>query len=510
MMDEDSCSNVTTADFRDSPQRMSPEGAAWLKDKRGISRQTWEKLHVAAGTVFFPEIKRKSKAVFFKYPDGWKARSIEEKAFTQKQGTTQTFWNLEAVLAGPLDQVYIVEGEMDALAMVEAGIPSDRVLAAPSGSALSYVEDALAAGLGRAKGFVWCGDQDEVGLELRVQMAKLLGAARFSFIEWPEGTKDANDFLRADGRDDLLDRVMNGQRDWPIEGLFRLSAIPEMQALIRWSTGFEGWDSKLCLAPGTMSVVTGHPGMGKTQLWTQIWFQTALLHDLVVAVASFETGPKPHLQRALRTLHCRRPPVAFDVQEVAAADEWIDAHYQFIIHPERRPTREWTLETAAAACIKHGARVVQIDPWNRLEANREKGESETDYIGRCLRALYNFARDMRCHVQILAHPSKVDAGRRGTVPELEDIAGSKHWDNMVDQGFVVHRPRMFDDDGNRVCYAELHHKKARFEELGFPTKFGLEFDPDQGRYGTCLLAKAKPKTSKQEAQQAKPEDYDSF
>ena len=119
---------------------------------------------------------------------------------------------------------------------------------------------------------------------------------------------------------------------------------------------------------------------------------------------------------------------------------------------------------------------------------------------------------MRCHVSDLAPPvDRLEADAAAcTVPELEDIAGSKHWDNMVDQGFVVHRPRMFDDEGNRVCYAELHHKKARFEELGFPTKFGLEFDPDQNRYGTCPLAKKKDKSPKQEAQQAKPEDYDGF
>lgn len=489
----DSSSNVTTADFRDSPQKMNAEGAIWLKEERRINRETWEKLPVAAGTVFFPELKRRSKAIFYRYPDGWKARSIEEKSFTQKAGTTQTFWNLEAVLAGPLTSVFIVEGEQDVLAMVEAGIPANQVLGAPSGSALSYVEEALKTGLCRAKFFVWCGDQDKVGLELRTQMAKLLGAPRFRFIEWPEGIKDANDILRSDGAGELLDRVENGQKEWPIEGLFKMSDLPETRDMILWSPGFDDWGGRLSLAPGTLSVVTGHPGMGKTQLWTQIWFQVAKRHDVVMAVASFETDPKPHLQRTLRTLHARRLVTWADEEELAAADRWIDDHYRWVVHPDRRPTLQWTLELAEAACVKCQARVLQIDPWNRLEAAREGKESETEYIGRCLRVLYNFARDMRCHVQILAHPSKADAQNRGKPPVLEDIAGSKHWDNMVDQGFVVHRPRMFDDDGNRITYAELHHAKARFDALGYPTKFGLEFDVDMGRYGTCQLQKKKPR-----------------
>jgi hypothetical protein len=79
------------------------------------------------------------------------------------------------------------------------------------------------------------------------------------------------------------------------------------------------------------------------------------------------------------------------------------------------------------AVIRHGVRIVQIDPWNRLESAREKNESETDYIEtdyilRCLRSLYVFAHDMNCHVQIVAHPAKMGQERRNRSPFLEDIA----------------------------------------------------------------------------------------
>jgi twinkle protein len=135
-----------------------------------------------------------------------------------------------------------------------------------------------------------------------------------------------------------------------------------------------------------------------------------------------------------------------------------------------------------------------------LEASREPRESETDYIGRCLRELYNFAVDFDCHVQIIAHPAKSGDGyRRTDPPELEHIHGSKHWDNMVDQGFVVHRPRMFSDNGDRDFYTEVHHKKTRFDELGYPTKFGIEFQSDTGRFATCKLQKPKPRTKQQRA-----------
>src|SRR5690606_25784031 len=104
------------------------------------------------------------------------------------------------------------------------------------------------------------------------------------------------------------------------------------------------------------------------------------------------------------------------------------------------------------AVVRRGAKVVVLDPWNRLESQRDRNETETEYIGRCLTATYKFAQDMHVHVQILAHPAKMDGPRKGNPPELDDIAGSKHWDNRVDQGFVVHRPKLF-DEGNRCTDA---------------------------------------------------------
>jgi twinkle protein len=151
---------------------------------------------------------------------------------------------------------------------------------------------------------------------------------------------------------------------------------------------------------------------------------------------------------------------------------------------------EWLLETAEVAVVRHGARVLVLDPWNRLESARGKTEAETDYILRCLRSLYSFAQDMNCHVQIIAHPAKMGQERRNQPPILEDIAGSKHWDNLADQGFVVHRPKLFDPkSGARQTQASLFHRKARFPELGFQTVFGIELDLANYRFKPRTLTR---------------------
>ena len=496
-MDKDGFTFATIAESGDSLP-MTPEAEAWLRDVRKISPQTASKLGVGAGFLNSFRIVGSSHAVFFKYPTGWKAKAFPEKDFTQLTGTKAEFWNLDRVLAGPMERVYIIEGEMDACALVEAGIAEHDVLSVPSGTTgLEYVEEALAKGLDKVKRFVWCGDADTVGIELRSKMASVLRVARFDFIEWPEGIKDANDLLRHDGAQALYDLVTFGALPWPSNGLFTASQLPTLPSLTPWSTGFPSWDGKIHLAPRTLSVVTGQPGHGKTSLFAQIFHNIADAYDLKVCIATFETAAKPHYIRALQQLHGRGLLHTFDQAKLAGIDRWIEEHYLWAQHPQRAPDLNWLLDQAEIACVRHGAKIVQLDPWNRLEAARQPKETETEYIGACLRKLYDFAGSYNCHFQILTHPAKSLDQRRGAPPELEDIASSKHWDNMVDQGFVVWRPRMFDDEGNRLYYAELHHKKARFEELGYPTKFGIEYDPDQGRFGVCPLNGKKRSTVEQ-------------
>lgn len=479
-----------------SGPRLSEAAVRYADAKRRISRETLERLGVASGTAFFPTLGRSSEAVFFPYVVGgervnWKAASFPDKAFTSQKGGKLAFFNLDRVIGS--ETIYITEGEWDAASLVEAGIPETQVISVPNGArehkaeddetprGYGYVEEALKMGLGRAKRFVFCGDMDGPGFALRQDMARILGAARFWFVEWPDGCKDANDLLRSDGHDAVRDLVTNGALPWPVDGLYRLDEIPEPPPMTLWDPGFPEWEGKVRLAPGTMSVVTGHPGHGKTHLWAQIWFQVVRRHQVTACIASFETRVKPHHRRILRTLYTGKLEKDMGQAEARRADDWIRERYLWLRHPDQRPTLDWVLDMAEVAVVRHGAKILQIDPWNRLEGARPSGESETDYIGRCLTSLYVFAQDMDCHVQVLAHPAKMDQQRRGKAPGLEDIAGSKHWENRVDQGFVVHRPRVF-EDGQRQTEAVLFHRKVRFDELGYDCKLNLELDLMQGRY----------------------------
>jgi twinkle protein len=458
---------------------------------RGISAATLERLGAGSGTTFFPRrIGGKSRAVFFPYFNAegervnYKAAAFPEKDFIMEAGGKLCFFN-EANALGS-ETVYITEGEWDAASLVEAGIPLENVLSVPNGapegegeSGQSYVYAALENGLNKARRIVWAGDEDEAGRNLRSIMARILGVARFHYIPWPEGVKDANEYILEYGADQLKEICELGPLAWPVDGLFTLDTLPEPPDIKTWFAGFPEWEKKLLLAPQMLSVVTGHPGHGKTHMMMQIWYQICRDYNERAVIASLETRPKPHHRRNLRQFVHQKPEKDMSPQEKREADDVINQHFLWIAPSNGKPTLEWILDMAEVAVVRYGARILQIDPWNKLEGQRDWRESETDYIGRSLDALMEFARDMNCHVQVVAHPAKMDANRKTKPPQLEDISGSKNWDNKVDQGIVVHRPEMF-KDGQRCTEAVVYHRKSRFEELGYPCNLNMEYLIEQG------------------------------
>jgi twinkle protein len=445
---------------------------------RGIRLETLLKLGVKSGTAAFADGKR--EALFWPYVlagevVNWKATSIEGKAFTGMPGGQMSLHHQDDLG----ENVIIVEGEWDMAALVQAGVPIEGVTTVPNGagSGCGYLQDCD----WWPKHVTLATDADEPGLALRKALAHIFGPAVCSFVDWPEGCKDANDMLRSDGPEAVFDLVMNGTFPWPVEGLYRLNELPEPQPMVTWNPGFPEWEGKVMLSPGCLSVVTGFPGHGKTQMWAQLWQQVAFQYDINICMASFETRAKPHHRRTLRSLLNRCSEKDMNENQKRNADQWINEHYLWLQKPDQMPTLDWLLDAAEVAVVRHGAKVLQIDPWNRLEHQRDSRQSETDFIGHCLTRLYTFAQDLDCHVQVLAHPAKRDGKRRDLPPTLEDISGSSHWNNRPDQGFVVHREKLF-NQGVRQTEATLLHLKARFDDLGYPCSLDLRFDPLTSRY----------------------------
>lgn len=264
---------------------------------------------------------------------------------------------------------------------------------------------------------------------------------------------------------------------YAIAGLYGMDDLQERPPPEIWQTGFFDWTGKVYLGAGMVSAVTGLPSSGKTHLWVQIWNYIIGRYQFGMMVAPFECMPKPHYRRYVREIMAQTRERDISPEMLTRTDKFIREHYQFVIHPKETPTLDWFLDMAEIAVAKRGCRVVQLDPWNRMESQRGPRESEPEYIARCLRTCSVFAKDMNCHVQIVAHPAKRDGKRRDQPPELEDISGAMHWWNMIDQGFVSHRETLWTKEGGQCVDATFYYRKAKFEELGHPCAMPISYNP---------------------------------
>jgi twinkle protein len=475
---------------------MDAEILQWATS-RGLSENVLSRMRVEGGAAQFGHETPKA-IVFGYYRDGnrvnYKARRIDTKAYKQEKGGEQRFYNLDKVLDGVKDTVWITEGEMDALSIVECGIAADNgVLSVPTGAPADasdepgdmkkyqYVLDALEGGLSEVSRFVIATDNDSPGRALRSDLVALLGAAKCWFVDFPEGVKDANEALVQWGAEDLKAFLTDGQQEWPIEGIYTLDQVPEPPKLELWEPGFPEWESRVKLAARTLSVFTGIPGHGKTHFSQQIWFNIARKYGIRVALLSAETGIKPHVRKNLRQFYFSKAEFQLTDEEKREADEWISQHFVFVNHPNARPTFPWLCEMIEAAHARHGCRAFVCDPWNKLESNYDRRkQSETQWIGECLDDLLDLTRSLDMHIQIVAHPAKpTDPQARNRAPDLYSISGSAHWSNRVDQGFSISRPKLVDEDGNRSTGCEFYHLKTRFEELGWPCKLPMRLDDNK-------------------------------
>lgn len=433
------------------------------------------------------------------------------KRFWQRKDGRKTFWNAD-VLDDPALQeghaaLTIVEGEIDALTAIDCGFPF--TVSVPDGAPsvrdgenpedLEPDPDPLADRDGkfsfvwnnrdrlkRIKRFILAVDNDAPGRRLAAELVRRLGAARCMFVTYPGGCKDLNDVRRKHGREGVV-AVLHAAKPYPVNGLYRLSDYPEVGDPVVYSTGWPTIDEYLRVFPGELMVVTGIPGHGKSTWVMNMCVNLARLHDWTTAVASFELPTVPALRNKLRLAVTRSAHNAWHRQMISEADGFIQRHFVFIDadpggEDDQDLTLEWLLERAADAVLRDGVKVLVIDPWNEVEHARPKGESETQYVNRSLRAIRRFAIRYQVVAIVVCHPTK-EVGKDGSarVPTLYDCEGSAAWYNKPDHGIVVDVPNP--EHGETVIWV----KKARFSWSGRKGDVTLTYLPEIEAY-ECLHA----------------------
>jgi twinkle protein len=124
-------------------------------------------------------------------------------------------------------------------------------------------------------------------------------------------------------------------------------------------------------------------------------------------------------------------------------------------------------------------RAMVIDPWNEMDHYRPSGLTETEYISRVLTELRRAAREYKCHLFLVAHPTKMAKDKDGNypVPRPYDVAGSAHFYNKADNCITIWRDVM-----NAPQETQVHIQKVRFNSTGKPGVAQLLYDYNKATY----------------------------
>lgn len=481
---------------------------------RKISRETVDFFGLYLGRRWFPAhadlAEGEHPAIVFPYSVGGKIVNrkyrSQKKMFMQEKDALPSLFNIDAVTA--MDRVVVVEGEMDVLAMHEAGYP--QVVSLPNGApAPNVVNDEKrylplethAELLEKVERFILAGDMDAPGLALREELARRLGRHRCWLVTWPEGCKDCNDTLMKHGADAVRQAIEDAE-PYPIEGLYRVTedtllALRRRQKPPTMTTGV-GVLNKILKLPsdGRLIVVLGPPNHGKTPFVRHLAVHTMEKHDRRWAVFSPEMRPWERFAASCaewlvgkRFWPPRGDPSMIDQAEQAMTDEelrnaasWLKRRLVMLVNDAERqpPTIDWLLEMARAAILRDGITDLWVDPWNEMSHQRPPNLREDEYIGQSLQRIIALGNRHGCNCWINVHPVtlRLKPGEKMQPPGPYDIAGGAMFFNKADVMLTVFRPA--DTPLTQVIVRKA--KDYEWGRRGDSTE--IAFDVATGRYST--------------------------
>lgn len=452
---------------------------------RMIKQSTLIKMKIYSDVEFMPQTLKEesvvcfpffldSKLVNIKYRDG-------AKNFKLVKDAELIFYNINAIKKAK--EIIIVEGEIDCLSYMEVGF--DNCISVPNGASarnVEYLDNHIDLFDSIEKIYI-ATDNDIKGIELREELIRRLGQEKCLIVNFKD-CKDANEYLCKQGGLALSNTIKEAI-EIPVSGIVNLTNhYDDIYTLFLKGmekgciTGFETLDQLVTWELSRLAVITGIPGHGKSEFVDFIVVLLNIVNGWKAAYFSPENYPtKYHYAKLCSKITGKRFQNGYiNKDEFENTFDYIEDNFSFI-YPEDDLSFQSIIEKAKYLVKKKGIKVLVIDPYNKIEHLRDKGESETEYISRFLDKLTMFAKQYNVLIMLVAHPRKMDKTGTGeySIPNLYDINGSANFYNKCDYGIVVYR------DFQTVTTI-VNVVKVKFKHLGDGGKIDLVYNFANGRY----------------------------
>ena len=450
-------------------QEVSTKVEDWF-NTRGITQQTLKDLKIGEGPEYMPQTGKTENVIKFNYFIGDQLINVKyrdgRKNFKLYKGAEKVFYNINSIIG--YDQCIIVEGEMDVLALHEAGIPNS--ISVPNGATLNsnnldYL-DACIDYFEDKERIILAVDADEAGQALQQELIRRLGA-EVCFLASFDDCKDANEYLLKHGKEKLAECI-TGARPVPLENVTTFKDIEgEITDFVRngfkpgFQVGLQNFDDIFSTYTGQFITVTGIPSSGKSDFVDQMVVGYNQNYGWKTAFASPENAPTYlHAHKIMRKVW-QGMPTSADIH----SDKWnqIADHVNdnFYHIDMERYTLESVLRKGAELVKRKGIKCLVIDPFNKVRDVDCKTEDVNRYTMEYLSKIEIFAKKYDVLVFIVAHPTKMYKDGNGKIeePTMYNIKGGGEWYDASYHGILVHR----DYEAKTVKAKVL---KVKFQNLG--------------------------------------------
>ena len=474
-------------------------------EQRKISRETLDALDVrqdSEGNAVFNYYDTNDVLTMVKYKPSHKVQHGQAKCWCQQNSdTAPLLFNMNRInVNSPL---LICEGEPDCLSAIEAGFKN--TVSVPLGSSNLHWIDENLEWLDQFESIIICADNDDAGVKMQKECVPRLGSWRTKVVDIPaipigntgRVTKDLNEILYVCGKDKVLELILDA-KDSPVPSVADLSDVEptEYEDVDGVTTGLKAIDDELMrLFFGTLTIVSGQPGSGKSSLLTQLACNS-LDNDIGTWLFSGElpngvekswfnyifAGPRNITDAISRR---GNPYKKISTTTLAKINKTYKGRWH-IYRDDYDNVLDKLIASMTDTVRKYGARCLILDNFMCIdtETSEEELRSQTDTI----KKLIEFAKKYQVAVILVCHPRKMDAG---TNVGIYDIAGTSNIVNLAHRTIGLRRVTDAERE-NAAKYSEKRRQLLKYDVIVTIVKdrmfgrqnidVGLYYDPASRRF----------------------------
>lgn len=427
--------------------------------KRGISKNVIDYLDIredSHGNGVFNFYDTNDVLTMVKYRP---ARTVEKhsgqpKTWCQKDADTSALlFNMNRVnTSKPL---LITEGEIDCASAIEAGYINTVSVPLGAGN-LHWIEENW-DWLNNFESIIIWSDNDEPGIKMRKECIYRLGTWRTKYISTPEffekengkrvPLKDINDCLQVGGKEFVMNLISEA-KDVPVKSVVDYSEIEELDIsqMDGVKTGIKPLDDELLkIFYGTLTVLSGRPGSGKTSIIDQTIART-IDDGSPVFLFSKEMPERMSANWFNTIIAGRRNMVERTSRDnrkyyivPQAVQKKMQSHYnkKLFIYRDDEPNDVDSVLKSAEECVrKFGCKLIVLDNLMMIDLNCSESDKNTAQTN-LINALIKFAAKFNIAVVLIAHPRKTQDTNSDI--EMYDISGTSNIINLAMRSIGLRR-----------------------------------------------------------------------